>query len=44
MPQKNLDPSGLAFLAFIEYKQTERQTDKPNLYIDSIYFQTPNTK
>ena len=30
----NLGPIGSAVLAFIEHKQTDRQTDKPNLYID----------
>ena len=35
---KNLGPIGLAVLTFIGYKQTDRQTnrqtDKPNLYIE----------
>ena len=31
---KNLGPIGSAVLTFIGYKQTDRQTDKPNLYID----------
>ena len=38
IPQKNLGPIGSAVLTFIGYKQTDRQTnkqtDKPNLYID----------
>jgi len=29
-----LGPIGSAVLTFIGYKQTDRQTDKPNLYID----------
>ena len=34
-PTKNLGPIGSAVLTFIGYKQkTDRQTDKPNLYID----------
>ena len=33
---KNLGPIGSAVLTFIGYKQTNRQTDKPNLYIDTI--------
>ena len=33
-PTKNLGPIGSAVLTFIEYKQTNKQTDKPNLYID----------
>ena len=32
VPQK----IGSAVLTFIGYKQTDRQTDKPNLYIDSL--------
>ena len=31
---KNFCPIGSAVLTFIEYKQTDKQTDKPNLYID----------
>ena len=34
-PTKNLGPIGSAVLTFIGYKQN-RQTDKPNLYIDGI--------
>jgi len=38
VPQKNLGPIGSAVLTFIGYKQTDRQTnkqtDKPNLYIE----------
>ena len=30
----NLDPIGSAVLTFIGYKRTDKQTDKPNLYID----------
>ena len=33
-PTKNLGPIGSAVLTFIGYKQTDKQTDKPNLYID----------
>ena len=37
-PTKNSGPIGTAVLTFIGYKQTDRQTnkqtDKPNLYID----------
>jgi len=29
-----LGPIGSAVLTFIGYKQTDKQTDKPNLYID----------
>ena len=36
MSHKNLGPIGSAVLTFIGYKQTNRQTDKPNLYIDII--------
>jgi len=36
-PTKNLDPIGSAVLTFIGYKQTDKQTDKPNLYIDGEY-------
>ena len=36
-PTKNLDPIGSAVLTFIGYKQTDKQTDKPNLYIDEIW-------
>jgi len=31
---KNLGPIGSAVLTFIGHKQTNRQTDKPNLYIN----------
>ena len=38
VPQKIVGPIGSAVLTFIGYKQTDRhqdkQTDKPNLYID----------
>ena len=34
MSHKNLGPIGSAVLTFIGYKQTNKQTDKPNLYID----------
>ena len=30
-------PIGLAVLTFIGYKQTDKQTDKPNLYIDKNF-------
>ena len=36
--QKNLGPIGSAILTFIGYKQTNRQTDKPNLFIDFFIF------
>ena len=40
-PTKNLVPIGSAVLTFIGYKQTDRQrnkqTDKPNLYIDKTF-------
>ena len=36
-PTKKLGPIGSAVLTFIGYKQTDTQTDKPNLYIDSTY-------
>ena len=36
-PTKNLGPLGSAVLTFIGYKQTDKQTNKPNLYIDLIY-------
>jgi len=32
-----LGPIGSAVLTFIGYKQTDKQTDKPNLYIDRTY-------
>ena len=32
-----MGPIGSAVLTFIGYKQTDRQTDKPNLYIDRSY-------
>ena len=34
-PTKKLGPIGSAVLTFIGYKQTNKQTDKPNLYIDA---------
>ena len=34
MSHKNLGPIGSAVSTFIGYKQTNKQTDKPNLYID----------
>ena len=34
-PAKKLDPIGSAVLTFIGHKQTNKQTDKPNLYIDN---------
>ena len=36
-PTKKLGTIGSAVLTFIGYKQTDKQTDKPNLYIDKIY-------
>jgi len=36
MSHKNLGPIGSAVFTFIGYKQTDTQTDKPNLYIDRI--------
>ena len=36
VPQKNVGPIGSAVLTFIGYK-TNKQTDKPNLYIDSLW-------
>jgi len=35
MSHKTLGPIGSAVLTFIGYKQTDKQTDKPNLYIDN---------
>ena len=32
-----MGPIGSAVLTFIGYKQTDKQTDKPNLYIDILY-------
>ena len=34
MSTKNLGPIGSAVSTVIGYKQTNKQTDKPNLYID----------
>ena len=31
-----MGPIGSAVLTFIGYKQTDKQTDKPNLYIDEL--------
>ena len=36
MSYKKFGPIGSAVLTFIGYKQTNRQTDKPNLYIDEM--------
>ena len=33
-PTQNLSPIGSAVLTFIGYQQTNKETDKPNLYID----------
>ena len=45
---KNFGPIGLAVLTFIGYKQTNKQTDKPNLYIDGtedmISIDVPNSQ
>ena len=38
VPQKNVGRIGLAVLTFIGYKQTNKQTDKPNLYIDEMSY------
>ena len=36
MSHKKMGPIGSTVLTFIGYKQTDRQTDKPNLYIDNF--------
>ena len=33
-----MGPISSAVLTFIGYKQTDRQTDKPNLHIDYYYY------
>jgi hypothetical protein len=38
VPKENLRPIGSAVLTFIRYKQTIRQPDKSNLYIDYMNF------
>ena len=42
-PTKNLGPIGSAVLTFIGYKQTDKQRDKPSLYIEvrKKYFPLP---
>ena len=34
-----MGPIGSAVLTFIGYKRTDKQTDKPNLYIDCAIFE-----
>ena len=48
MSHKKIGPIGSAFLTFIGYrqtdKQTNRQTDKPNLYIDIFIIRNKTRK
>ena len=43
-PTKKLGPIDSAFFTFIGYKQTDKQTDKPNLYIDGVSKIAGNSK